>query len=147
MVGSGRIVAAAGRASTSPGAYPLRVRGPALLVLLLTALVAGACGDVGDGPHAAVEESIADRLGVVLGEEAPLVELRSVDCAGARPTLECRVRLDVRDAVVEADYTVAVAADGCWSAARTRVAVVGAGAEIDALRDAGGTRELTGCSG
>lgn len=110
------------------------------------ALVTGACGDVGDGPHAAVEESVGDRLGAVLDAEAPLVALRSVDCAGTRPALECRVRLDVRDAVVEADYAVTVAADGCWSAARTRVAVVGAGAEIDALRDAAGTRELTGCT-
>jgi hypothetical protein len=118
---------------------------PAVIVILLTALLLGACGSYGDGPNAAVETSVADSLKSVIDAEAPLVELRSVDCTGDRPTLDCIAALGVGNTVVQVRFVVDVGADGCWVADARRTIVLGAGSETNPLPDLSTTSDLKGC--
>lgn len=119
----------------------------AILLLVALGVVTAGCGAVGDGANASTEESLAASLRTVIDEDAPLVELRSVDCAGAKPTLACRVALGVGNTVVQVDYAVTLAADGCWTADAGRTVVLGAGSETNPLPSLPDASNLTGCRG
>lgn len=120
-------------------------RTPAVFVVLLTALLLGACGSYGDGDNAPLESSVADSLKAVIDAEAPLVELRSVDCTGEQPTLECLASLGVGNTVVQVRFAVELGADGCWAADARRTVVLGAGSETNPLPDLSSASDLKGC--
>jgi len=120
-------------------------RTPAVFVVLLTALLLGACGSYGDGANAEVETSVANSLKAVIDTEAPLVELRSVDCTGSRPTLECLASLGVGNTVVQVRFAVEVGADNCWVADARRIVVLGAGSETNPLPNLSTSSNLKGC--
>ena len=122
--------------------YPRAVR---LAAVLLTALVLAGCGTYGDGRNADVEAGVAAAVQDVLARDAPLVELRSVDCTGTRPAVACRVALGVGNEVVQVDYAVDVSADGCWTADARRIVVLGAGSDTNPLREMSSTSDLRGC--
>ncbi|MGI9187178.1 MAG: hypothetical protein ACR2J9_06610 [Gaiellales bacterium] len=120
-------------------------RALAVIVILIAALLIGACGSYGDGANAPVETSFADSITAVLDADAPLVELRSVDCTGERPTLECLASLGVGNTVVQIRLAVDVGADDCWTADARRTIVLGAGSETNPLADLSAASDLKGC--
>ena len=120
------------------------MRPTVVLLLALAALTAG-CGTVGDGRDADVEESIARAMRADLDAEAPLVQVRSVECRGPRTGLACRVALGVGGEVVQVDYRLLIDGARCWEAQAVRTVVVGAGTETDPLRDMTGASDLQGC--
>jgi len=120
-------------------------RASAVFVVLLTALLVGACGSYGDGANAKVETSVANSLKTVIDAQAPLVELRSVDCAGTRPTLDCLASLGVGNTVVQVRFAVVVGADDCWVADARRTVVLGAGSETNPLTNLTASSNLKGC--
>lgn len=120
----------------------------ALAVAGLVALAAAGCGAVGDGPGAALEESLADAVRARLAAEAPLVALRGVDCRGAGDRSACVVDLDLaaQESVLRVEYAVEIGGDGCWTARPGRVEQLGAGAGVEAdLQGVEG--RLAGCLG
>ena len=117
----------------------------AVVVTLLTALVATACGAYGDGANARVEQSLASSIKTVLDERAPLVELRAVACTGEKPMLDCLTSLGVGNTVVQVRFSVAVGADGCWTADARRAVVLGAGTATNPLGDLSAANDLKGC--
>ena len=123
--------------------YPRAVR---IAVVLLTVLVLAGCGAVGDGPAAALEESVADAARARLGADAPLSVLRAVDCRRDGTRAACRVDIDLgtERTVLRIDYVVAIGADGCWTAEPVRVELLGAGSGVDPVAD-GIDARLEGC--
>lgn len=121
------------------------MRRGALIAAAAAVLVLPGCGSFGDGNGAAVEESVASSMRAVLDRDAPLVEIRSVSCDGARPAATCRVDLGVGNEVVQGEYRVAVRADGCWTADAVRLVVLGAGSQTNPLADVPAASDLTGC--
>ncbi|MFM9125153.1 MAG: hypothetical protein ACKOSO_08420 [Actinomycetota bacterium] len=122
---------------------PIRARAVAGLV----ALAAAGGGAGGDGPGAALEESLADAVRARLAAEAPLVALRGVECRGddARGAV---VDLDLaaQESVLRVEYAVEIGGDGCWTARPGRVEQLGAGAGVEAdLQGVEG--RLAGCLG
>ena len=115
-----------------------------VLLLALASLVAG-CGAFGDGRDADVESAIAAAMRSDLDAEAPLVQIRAVDCTGSRPDVTCRVDLGVGSEVVQVGYAVTVGADGCWEARATRAIVIGAGTDTNPLEHLGAASDLKGC--
>ena len=115
------------------------------MALAAAAVILAACGSYGDGGAAAVEESVAASIRVVLDRDAPLVEIRSVACDGTRPDDACRVELGVGSEIVQADYDVRIGDDGCWQGSARRIAVIGAGAQTNPLADATAASDLRGC--
>lgn len=114
-------------------------------VLAAGATVLAACGAYGDGVNADAERSLAGSITTVLDEEAPLVELRSVDCDGAEPSLTCLASLGVGNTVVQVRFAVEIGADGCWIADARRTVVLGAGAQTNPLPELTAASDLKGC--
>ena len=111
----------------------------------LAALALAGCGTYGDGGDAAVEQSLATSIKAALSDQAPLVDLRSVDCTGKRPAVDCVASLGVGNTVVQVQLAVAVRDDGCWVAHARRVDVLGAGSETNPLRLLSPASDLKGC--
>ncbi len=116
-----------------------------LLLLLLAGAFATGCGSYGDGANAKAEAALASSITAVLDADAPFVELRSVDCSGSDPSLDCLASLGVGNTVVQVHYAVAVGADGCWTADAGRTIVLGAGSETNPLPDLPAASNLKGC--
>ena len=146
VVACRRIVAFVALEFTGAEGYsrPMRVA-PVAVVILLAALGLAGCGDYGDGPNARVEDSLATSIKTGLDEQAPLVELRSVACTGAKPALECLASLGVGNTVVQVRFAVAVGADDCWAADARRAIVLGAGSQTNPLADLSSASNLKGC--
>jgi hypothetical protein len=122
-------------------------RPPILLVAALAvgAVTLAACGAYGDGVNADAERSLAASITTVLDDEAPLVDLRSVDCDGAEPRLTCLVSLGVGNTVVQVRFAVEIGADRCWVADARRTVVLGAGTQTNPLPELTAASDLKGC--
>ena len=115
-----------------------------LAVVLVAVLVLAGCGAMGDGPEAALEESVADAVRARLDADAPLSELRAVECRRDAATCRVDVDLGVERSVLRIDYALAIGADGCWTADPVRVEQLGAGAGVEPELDEVDAR-LEGC--
>lgn len=120
------------------------MRSPVFLLPLITALVVG-CGPVGDGPTASIERSMTKALESQLNADAPLSQIRTVDCAETRPNVTCDIQIGIANMVLSLKYDVTVAEDGCWQAATKSVAVIGSGANREPLGKLSRSSDLKGC--
>jgi hypothetical protein len=124
--------------------YPNAIVRLVLILLPFTLLLAG-CGSFADGDQAGLESKIATELTRRIELDAPMVEVRSVECVQQASASDCAVQLGVGNVVVSLNYSIAVDANDCWAATARGVRVEGAGSGIDPLKDLSGASDMSGC--
>jgi len=116
-----------------------------VLILLPLALLLGGCGSFGDGSQAGLESNLSAALTQQIELDAPMVEVRSVECVQQDSASDCTVQLGVGNVVVSLHYNVVVDANDCWVATAHDVRVEGAGSATNPLADLSDASDMSGC--
>ena len=75
-----------------------------------------ACGSYADGDQGSLESVVAEEISQQIEREAPMVEVRSVECLRKDAATDCAVQLGVGNIVLSLHYDVVLGDDRCWVA-------------------------------
>lgn len=116
-----------------------------VLILVPLALVLAACGSYADGDQGSLESVVAEEISQQIELEAPMVEVRSVDCARKDAKTACAVQLGVGNVVLSLHYDVVFGEDRCWVATARDLRVDGAGSQTNPIAEVSRASNLKGC--
>lgn len=116
-----------------------------VLTLVSLALVLAACGSYADGDHGSLESVVAEEISQQIERDAPMVEVRSVECLRKDEATDCAVQLGVGNVVLSLHYDVVLEGDRCWAATARDLRVDGAGSQTNPLAEVSRASNLKGC--
>lgn len=109
------------------------------------ALVLTACGSYADGDQGSLESEVAEEISQQIEREAPMVEVRSVDCIRKDAKTDCAVQLGVGNIVLSLHYDVVLDDDRCWIATARDLRVDGASSQTNPVAEVSRASNLKGC--
>jgi hypothetical protein len=104
-----------------------------------------ACGSYADGDQGSLESVVAEEISQQIEREAPMVEVRSVDCVRKEPNTDCAVQLGVGNIVLSLHYDVVLGDDRCWVATARDLRVDGASSQTNPIAEVSRASNLKGC--
>ena len=104
-----------------------------------------ACGSYADGDQGSLEFMVAEEISQQIEREAPMVEVRSVDCRRKDSNTDCAVQLGVGNIMLSFHYDVAFGDERCWVATARDLRVDGAGSQTNPVAEVSRASNLKGC--
>jgi hypothetical protein len=104
-----------------------------------------ACGSYADGDQGSLESVVAEEISQQIEREAPMVEVRSVDCVRMDSNTDCAVQLGVGNIVLSLHYDVVFGDDRCWEATARDLRVDGASSQTNPVAEISRASNLKGC--
>ena len=96
-----------------------------------------ACGSYADGDQGSLESVVAEEISQQIEREAPMVEVRSVECLRKDAATDCAVQLGVGNIVLGDDR--------CWVATARDLRVDGASSQTNPVAEVSRASNLKGC--
>ena len=104
-----------------------------------------ACGSYADGDQGSLESVVAEEISQQIERDAPMVEVRSVDCLRKDSNTDCAVQLGVGNIVLSLHYDVVLSDDRCWVATARDLRVDGASSQTNPIAEVSRASNLKGC--